>query len=87
MKINKNVSISENGFVFNPTTGESFTVNPIGVEIINMIKMHSPEEEIKKFILEKYATDSSGFDKDFYDFIQMLKSYNLFDEENEENEN
>jgi len=83
MKINKNVSISENGFVFNPTTGESFTVNPIGVEIVNLLKLKKNEEEIKKQLLDKYNTDSATIEKDFYDFIQMLKTSNLLDIETE----
>ncbi len=81
MKLNKNISISENGFIFNPTTGESFTVNPVGVDIINLLKMQKDEKGIKKNILDKYNTDADTFDKDLYDFIQMLKSFNLFEEE------
>jgi len=79
MNINKNVSISENGFVFNPTTGESFSVNPIGVEIINMLKLKKAEADIKKQLIEKFNTDKDTIEKDFYDFIQMLKSFNLLE--------
>ena len=38
MKINKDLAISENGFLFNPATGESFTANPMAFEIIRMLK-------------------------------------------------
>jgi hypothetical protein len=38
MKISKNIAISDAGLVFNPVTGESFSVNPIGVEIINLMR-------------------------------------------------
>jgi len=84
MKINKNVSISENGFVFNPTTGESFTVNPIGTEIINFLKMSIDDDGIKANIIEKYAIDGATFERDYYDFIQMLKSYSLLETTPEE---
>jgi len=83
MKINKNVSISENGFVFNPTTGESFTVNPIGIEIINLLKLKKDETEIKKTLLDKFNTDITTIEKDYYDFMQMLKSLNLLETEAE----
>ncbi|OQA00459.1 MAG: Coenzyme PQQ synthesis protein D (PqqD) [Bacteroidetes bacterium ADurb.Bin408] len=79
MKISKNVSISENGFIFNPTTGESFTVNPIGVEIINFLKENKTEADIKKQLLDKYNTDSATIEKDYYDFMHMLKASNLLD--------
>jgi hypothetical protein len=38
MKLRKDVAVSEAGLVFNPTTGESFSVNPIGVEILNLMR-------------------------------------------------
>ena len=31
MKIRENLAVSDNGFVFDPETGESFTVNEVGV--------------------------------------------------------
>lgn len=80
MRINKNISISESGFVFNPATGETFTLNPIAVDIINAMRTEGDIAKVKKIILDKYATDEASFDKDYYDFMQMLKSYNLLEE-------
>jgi len=34
MKISQNIAISENGFLFNPATGDSFSTNACGKEII-----------------------------------------------------
>ena len=47
MKIKKNIAISDSGFIFNPSTGESFTVNPIGVEIITLLKEDKVKEDPK----------------------------------------
>lgn len=74
MKIKKNVAISESGFIFNPTTGDSFSTNPIGLEIIRMLKEEKSKDEIRKSILGKYITDESTFEKDYYDFVMMLQS-------------
>ena len=38
MKMRKNIAVSDSGFIFNPGTGDSFSTNPIGMEIISMIK-------------------------------------------------
>jgi len=38
MNIKKNIALSDSGFIFNPSTGESFSMNPIGLEIITMLK-------------------------------------------------
>ena len=83
MKIKKNVAISESGYIFNPSTGDSFTVNPIGIEIFNMIKTEKSYEEISKTILAKYNTDEATFEKDYHDFIGMLNLHLLIDRENE----
>ena len=38
MKIAEEVKISDNGFVFNSKTGDSFSLNPFGLELIKSIK-------------------------------------------------
>ena len=77
MKINKNIALSESGFVFNPSTGESFSVNPIGIEIFNSLKEEQSFEEISKTMLSKYNTDEDTFEKDFNDFVQLLNNFQL----------
>jgi hypothetical protein len=79
MKIKKSIAISENGFVFDPTTGESYSLNEIGVEYLNRLKSGSSKEEIKAEILVKYDVDESGFESSFTDFINMLHNYQLIE--------
>ena len=83
MRIRKNIAISDSGLVFNPTTGESFSVNPIGVEIISHFKEGKSFEEISKLILSGYNIDKDTLEKDFHDFIGILNHHQLI-EENEE---
>jgi hypothetical protein len=80
MKIKKNVAISESGFIFNPTTGDSFSTNPIGLEIIRMLKDEKGKDDIRKAILIKYNADESTFEKDYYDFVMMLQNNQVVDE-------
>lgn len=86
MKIKNNIAISDSGFVFNPSTGESYSVNPIGIEMINMIKEGKSFEEISKVMLLKYNTDKTTFEKDYNDFIHQLKQQSLIDAEENETE-
>ena len=79
MKIKSNVAVSESGFVFNPSTGESYSINPIGIEIFNMIKESKPFEEISGEMLSKYNTEEDTFEKDFQDFVGFLKQYQLIE--------
>jgi hypothetical protein len=80
MKLNKNIAVSENGFIFNPVSGDSFSTNPLGQEVIRMMKDQKEKKEIVKAIAEKYAADDSTIEKDLNDFFQMLLSYQLINE-------
>lgn len=77
MKIKRNIALSDSGFVFNPSSGDSFSTNPIGMEIIKMLKENKSKDDIKKHILTTYMTDEPTFEKDFYDFTNMLAKLNL----------
>ncbi len=77
MNIKKNIALSDTGFIFNPSTGESFSVNPIGVEIIKLIRDGKEKDQIKESILEKYQTDDATFERDYYDFVNIMNHYNL----------
>lgn len=86
MKIKKNVAISESGYIFNPSTGESYSINPTGFEIFNMIRDGKNFDEIEQLIIKKYNTDKTTFEKDYNDFLGFLKQYLLIDT-NDEKEN
>jgi hypothetical protein len=77
MKISKNIAISDAGLVFNPINGESYSVNPIGIEILGLIKAGKSPAEIYKVIQGKYIVEESTFEKDFQDFVSLLDHYQL----------
>jgi hypothetical protein len=81
MQLNKNIAISDSGFIFNPSSGDSFSTNQIGLHIINLLKEEKNKEQIIEAISEKYMVDRSNAEKDFGDFLTMLKSYQLLQEE------
>ena len=80
MKIKKNIALSESGFVFDPATGDSFTTNPIGLEIIKLLKEGKSPQEISSSIVKKYLIDEETFEKDNYDFLNMLSKHRLTEE-------
>jgi hypothetical protein len=79
MKLRKNIATSEEGFVFNPGTGDSFTTNSIGTEIISMLKENKSLLEISGTICEKYDVDRNQFEKDLDDFVSQLKDYAILE--------
>lgn len=85
MKFQKNIAISDSGFLFNPATGESFSVNPIGLEIINLLRSGKTENEICQAITNNYATEFPIVERDLHDFIHLLKQHQLTDTNGGEN--
>ncbi len=77
MKVNRNLAISENGFVFNPTTGDSFSINELGVFIINKIKEGKTENEILEAIAQDYNAEKSTIEKDFNEFLKIVSNHQL----------
>jgi predicted Rdx family selenoprotein len=81
MKLKKNVATSEAGLIFNPGTGDSFSVNSIGNEILSRLKEGAAPEEITAYILSRYDVDRIQLEKDMDDFISQLYEYNLVDKQ------
>ncbi len=80
MLIKGNIALSENGFVFNPSTGDSFTMNNTGKEVILLIKDGKTLEEITKLMIEKYDVDSTTLERYLTDFVSDLTANNLMEE-------
>ena len=79
MKIKKNIAVSETGFVFDPSTGESFSLNQVGLELVELLKQGKDLEAIKKEMLGKYDVEEISFEKYYYDFINSLNQNQLLD--------
>jgi PqqD family protein of HPr-rel-A system len=77
MNIKKSLAISDTGFVFDPSTGDSYTLNPTALEIIQLLKQNHSPEQITQVITKKYDVDESTFERYFYDFTGMLKQMQL----------
>jgi len=80
LKIKANIAISDTGFVFNPSTGDSFTLNPTGLELLRMIHQAKNEDEITAHFTEKYDVDVQTFERYYVDFTSMLRQMELTEE-------
>ncbi len=80
MKINKKIAVSESGFVFDSSTGDSFSVNPLGIEIIGMVRDNKTEDDIRKILSEKYEVSVPVLEKSLSDFIGSLRSAKIIED-------
>jgi len=83
MRLKKNIAVSETGFIFNPTSGDSYSLNTVGMEILSLLKGGMDLETITNRILEKYDVEKSVLERYLYDFLGLLKQYQLLEEEDE----
>lgn len=79
MKIGKNLAISDSGFIFNPSTGDSFSVNQVGLDIIRLLKSGKSQTDVIDDIVSRYNTDTRTVEKDLGDFFLMLRNYQLLE--------
>lgn len=79
MKLKKNIATSENGFIFNPATGDSFSGNAIATDILTLMKTGKTDAEIKQEILQKYDAEPMQLEQDWDDWMLQLKDANLLE--------
>jgi hypothetical protein len=79
MKLKKNIATSEAGLIFNPGTGDSFSVNNTGAEILAMLKENKKQQVIIGYLSSKYDVEKIQIEKDMDDFVSLLTDYNLLE--------
>lgn len=77
MKLKRNLAVSDSGFLFNPLTGESYSLNPMGITFFQMLKAEASQEELRIQIMDIYDVDEATFEKDLQDFMGMLQANGL----------
>jgi len=80
MRLKENIAVSESGFIFDPNNGDSYTLNHIAREILEMLKNNKSDIEIASEITSKYDVDESVFEQNYFDFLAMLNHFNLLNE-------
>ena len=81
MQINRTIAVSDSGFIFNPGTGDSFSANPTGIEIIRLLKEDKSRQEVLDALEKKFTVDRNTLEKDLDDYLMMLRSYQILKED------
>jgi hypothetical protein len=81
MKLRSNLAISESGFLFDAGTGESFSLNPTGYAILELLRKGQSDAEVKAWVLERYDVNPSDFERLYFDFVRSLHQYGFFEKD------
>ncbi len=76
----KRLAISEEGFVFDPETGNSYTVNETGLLILKKLREGLSLEEIAEIMNEEYGISREEALRDIQDFLEAMARFGLWEE-------
>ncbi|KUG26389.1 hypothetical protein ASZ90_003769 [hydrocarbon metagenome] len=76
-RLNK-LAVNSEGFIFDPTTGDSYTVNPTGLFIINSLREGKEIDQIAEELVKEFEETPEEISSDISDFITHLNTYNIY---------
>lgn len=68
----RRLALSESGFVFDPGSGQSFTVNETGLLLLRQLQKSSDIETILDTLNEQYIGDRQEIRRDLEEFVTSL---------------
>ena len=78
MQVVSQLQLDENNVAFHPTIGNTYQLNEVGTQIINLLQQYKSKDEIIEKLSDKYQISKDELFIDVSDFISKLKSYGLY---------
>lgn len=73
----RSLALNPDGFAFDPTTGESFTLNAPGLAIVEGLREGLEQEGIVARLVERFEVEPLEASRDVDDFLDHLRSMRL----------
>lgn len=77
----KNLMINDEGFAFDPRSGNTYSINPTGLFVINAIKAGASGDQIVEQLAERFEVDAQTADRDLEAFLNALARFRLAERE------
>jgi len=68
------LALSDSGFVFDPVTGRSFSVNATGLAILRLLQKPTGLAEVVEALQERFMSDAATLERDVIEFAGVLRS-------------
>ena len=69
----KDLAISESGFLFDPYSGATFTLNNTGKFILQLLMEGKVIEDIESALRKRFEIGDEDLRSDIYEFVNLLK--------------
>jgi len=73
----RSLALNPDGFAFDPTTGESFTLNAPALAIVEGLREGLTPEQLTERLMERFEVTSLEASRDLDDFVDHLRSFRL----------
>ena len=73
----RDLALSDSGFVFDPMTGASFSVNGTGLAILRGLRDGLDRQRLLAMLAEEFEAGDADLDRDLGDFLQVLRREGL----------
>ncbi len=71
------MALNEEGFMFDPQTGESFLVNDTARELLEGLKQGLDQHQLTERLAAEWEVEPAEAERDVMDFLQQLRSLGL----------
>jgi hypothetical protein len=71
----RRLAISESGFVFDPASGNSFTVNETGLTILRALQQDYDFSHLNTQLLQQHAVAPRELERDLIEFFGTLRDH------------
>ncbi len=71
------LAVNHDGFVFDPTTGDSYVLNPTGLAILQGLQDGIDEGQLASDLSEQFTVSEDSALQDVSDFVTRLRNMRL----------
>jgi len=73
----RSLALNPDGFAFDPTTGESYTLNATGLVVLESLREGLAPDEVAARLVEEFEVTAEEASRDVDDFQDHLRTFRL----------
>ncbi|HOG64600.1 MAG TPA: HPr-rel-A system PqqD family peptide chaperone [Spirochaetota bacterium] len=73
----RNLAISDTGFVFDPSTGNTFLLNETGIFILRKLVQGCARDAVVEALVEEYDVDAEQAGRDLADILIQMQEFGM----------
>ncbi len=75
LKTLQRLAVSANGFVFDPSTGQSYMLNETGLDLLHRLQQAPEPAALIESLLHDYAVTPRALERDLLEFVGSLREH------------